>query len=177
MKIGIGSKNKTKTDAVAQAIQGYPMFEGAEILAIDPQVEEFGHPKNIEDTVAGAIERAKKAYAGNDLGFGIEGGLVAVPHTKSGYLETVICAIFDGSQVHIGMGPAFEWPTEVIDGILYKGYDGSQAVREAGLTNEAKLGSNKGTISLLTDGRSDRLEQNSMAVLMALVHLIHPEYY
>ncbi len=53
------------------------MFEGAEVLGVDVKVDEFGHPKSIDETVAGAIDRAKQAYIDNDYGFGIEGGLMA----------------------------------------------------------------------------------------------------
>ncbi len=177
MKVGVGSKNKTKVDAVAQTMQQYPKFADAEIAGIDVQIEEFGHPKGFDDIVAGAVERAKQAYAGNDYGFGIESGLVPVPQTKSGYLEAAICAIWDGRQVHIGMSPGLEWPTKAADGILNKGYDGSQAMREAGITNQQKIGAEKGMIHLVSDGQMDRTEYNKFAVLMAIVHLLHPELY
>jgi non-canonical (house-cleaning) NTP pyrophosphatase len=114
---------------------------------------------------------------GNDYGFGIEGGLIAIPQTKSGHMEVGICAIYDGKQIHLGMTPGFEWPTKVIDGILNKGYDGSQAMREAGITAEEKIGANKGVINTLSNGRINRTEYNKQAVIAALIHLEHPEYY
>jgi len=177
MKIGVGSKNKTKVDAVREILTDYPMFAGADVDGVDVHIEEFGHPKNIDETVAGAIERAKQAWSGNDYGFGIEGGLIHVPYSKTGYMEIAACAIYDGEQVHIGLSPACEWPKTVIDGILNKGLDGSQAMKAAGLTQEEKLGANKGFIDVVTNGRMDRTAFNKAAVTMALVHLEFPEYY
>ena len=164
MKVGVGSKNKTKVDAVVDLLKDYPMFVGAEV-------------EGVAETVAGAVDRAKQAYVGREYGFGIEGGLIAVPHTKSGYMEVGVCAIFDGTQIHLGLSPAFEWPKKVIEGILHRGLDGSQAVKAAGLTDQDKLGEQGGTIGMLTHGRINRTEQNRLAVMMALVHLENPEHF
>ena len=177
MKIGVGSKNKTKVNAVADLLRDYPMFLGAEVVGVDVKVEEFGHPKNIKETVEGAINRAKQAFINHDYGFGIEGGLMEVPHTKSGYMEVAACAIFDGEKVHIGFSQACEWPRGVIDGILNKGMDGSQAMKALGLTHHEKLGEHGGMIEILTKGRMNRTDFNKSAVAMALIHLENPEHY
>jgi inosine/xanthosine triphosphatase len=177
MKVGMGSKNQTKVAALRDVLKEYPIFSGCEVIGKDVVVEEFGHPKNITETVEGAILRAKQAYEGNDYGFGIEGGLMAVPHTKSGVVEVAACAIFDGSQVHLGLSPAFEWPTKVTDSILNKGLDGSQAMKEAGLTPHEKIGEKEGVIGLLTKGRMNRTEYNKLAIMMALTHLENPEHF
>lgn len=177
MKVGVGSKNKTKVDAVADILKDYPMFEGTEVIGVAVAVEEFGHPKSIDETIEGAIDRAKQAYEGNDYGFGIEGGLMKVPHTKTGYMEVAACAIFDGVQAHLGLSSACEWPIPVVDGILHQGLDGSQAMKAAGLTSEEKLGENKGFIDIVTKGRMSRTDFNKGAVMMALVHLENPEHY
>ncbi len=178
MNVGVGSKNKTKVGAVAEILQDYPMFAEAKVEGVDVQIEQFGHPKTLAETVAGAIDRAKQAQVGHDYGFGIEGGLMEVPQTKSGYMEVAVCAIFDGIQVHLGLSPAFEWPKKVIDGILNKGLDGSQAVKAAGLTDNEKLGATEGgTVGMLTRGRTTRMEQNKAAVVTALIHLENPEHF
>lgn len=177
MKIGVGSKNKTKINAVRELLLDYPMFSGAEVFAVDVKVEEFGHPKSLDETVAGAVDRAKQAYLNNDYGFGIEGGLMVVPQTKSGYMEVAVCAIFDGDQIHLGLSQACEWPKKAIDGILNKGLDGSQAMKAMGLTSHEKLGEHEGLIGIFTKGRSNRTEFNKGAVVMALMHLENPEHY
>lgn len=177
MKIGVGSKNRTKINAVKELLLDYPMFENAEVIGVDVKVEEFGHPKSLDETVAGAVDRAKQSYLNNDYGFGIEGGLMVVPQTKSGYMEVAVCAIFDGKQIHLGLSEACEWPKLAIDAILNKGMDGSQAMKAVGLTSHEKLGEHEGLISILTKGRMNRTTFNKSAVKMALLHLENPELY
>ncbi len=177
MKIGIGSKNKTKVNAVVELLKDYPMFNGAEIEGVDVAIDEFGHPKSLKETVEGAIGRAKEAFKGHDYGFGIEGGLMEVPYSKSGYMEVAVCAIFDGKEVHLGLSEACEWPKEVIDGILNKGLDGSQAMKKAGITDQDKIGEHKGFIHIVTKGRLDRTGYHKSAIRMALIHLENPEHY
>ncbi len=177
MKVGVGSKNKTKVNAVAEILRDYPMFDGASVEGVDVKIEQFGHPKSLDETVAGAVDRAKQAFVGNEYGFGIESGLMKVPQTKSGYMEVAICAIYDGKQIHLGLSQAYEWPKKVIDGILNQGMDGSQAMKAAGLTQHEKLGEHEGFVGIFTKGRTNRTEYNKAAVVMALLHLENPEHY
>jgi inosine/xanthosine triphosphatase len=177
MKIGVGSKNKTKVLAVAEILKDYPMFDGAEVEGVNVDVELFGHPKNLDEVVAGAVDRAKQARKGRDYGFGIESGLMAVPQSKSGHMEIAVCAIYDGTQVHMGTSAAYEWPKAVVDGILNKGLDGSQAIKAAGLTHHEKIGEHEGFVGVFTKGRINRTTYNKAAVQMALMHLENPEHY
>ncbi len=153
------------------------MFDGAEVEGVAVHVEEFGHPKNIEETVAGAVDRAKQAQAGRDYGFGIESGLIAIPQTKSGYMEVAICAIYDGTTLHLGMSPGCEWPHKVTHSILNEGLDGSQAMKKHNLTAHEKMGEHEGLVGIMTKGRLTRTDYNRIAVMMALMHLENPEHY
>jgi len=177
MKVGVGSKNKTKVNAVAEILGDYPMFADAEIVGVDVKIKQFGHPKSLEETVAGAVDRAKQAHKGHDYGFGIESGLMKVPQTKSGYMEVAVCAIYDGRQTHMGLSQAYEWPKKVIEAILHQGMDGSQAMKAAGFTQHEKLGEHEGFVGVFTKGRWNRTEYNKAAVMMALLHLENPEHY
>ncbi|HYV33396.1 MAG TPA: inosine/xanthosine triphosphatase [Candidatus Limnocylindria bacterium] len=178
MKVCVGSKNETKVKAVADTIKNYPLFKDAEVKSVDVNVETFGHPKGFEEINQGAMDRAKAAFdEGCDFSFGIESGLIAVPKTKTGYMEVAACAIYDGKNYHLGLSPAFEWPKAVADGIVNKGLDGSQAFKAAGLTNDEKIGASHGAIHFLSDGKLNRTEYNKWAVMMALVHLEKPELY
>lgn len=177
MKVGMGSLNKTKLAALEAVLKDYPLFASAEVVGVDAVTDVFGHPKSLEETIEGAIARAKKAYEGHDYGFGIEGGLMKVPYSKSGYMEVGACAIYDGTQVHLGLSPALEWPLEMHDSIMNKGLDGSQAMRAAGLTNEAKPGEGEGIIGVLTNSRLTRTNYNKLAIMMALTHVEHPEFF
>jgi inosine/xanthosine triphosphatase len=176
MRVGIGSKNKTKVNAIAEILKDYPLFQDAETVSVNVNIDQFGHPKSLEETVVGAVDRAKQAFIGNTYGFGIESGLMAVPQTKSGYMEVAVCAIYDGVNVHMGLSQAYEWPKKVLEKIL-SGLDGSQAMREAGLTAHEKLGEHEGFVGIFAKGRTNRTEYNKGAVIMALMHLENPEHY
>lgn len=176
MRIHVGSKNQSKVDAVTEMVKEYSLFAGAEVVAVDVPVETFGHPKSLAETVAGAEDRARAAFAGADYSVGIEGGLMAVPRSKTGYMEVTACVIYDGQNFHLGLSSAYEWPKKVNELIL-SGRDGSQAMREAGLTDHPKIGAAEGAIWLLTKERLGRREFIKQGLMMALLHLENPEHY
>lgn len=169
--------NATKVNSVREVLFDYPLFKGADVEGMKVAVPEYGHPKMIKEIIDGAKDRAMQAFQGCDYAFGIEGGLMEVPDTKTGFMEVTACAIYDGQNFHLGLSPAFEWPKRVVDGILNEGLDGSQALKAAGVTDQAKVGLANGGVAILTNGRMDRTTYNKLAVQMALIHLEHPEYY
>lgn len=177
MRIAVGSKNQTKIEAVREAIRGYPRFDAAAVEGIDVRTEEFCHPISLSAIVDGAMDRARQAFQECEYSVGVEGGLIEVPKTKSGYMEVAVAAIYDGSQFHLGLSPAYEWPRSVTDLIVKKGLDGSQALRETGFTDHEKIGTAEGGISILTKGRMNRAEYNKLAVMMALIHLDNRDHY
>lgn len=173
MKISIGSKNQTKIQAVKEALALYPnLFPTPEIIPIDVDLELFGHPKNIQDTVSGAIERAKKAFTDCEYSFGLEGGLMKVPFSKTGFMEVGACAIYDGKTFYLGLSPAYEWPKEVTKLILSGKADASRAFKQLGLTDHDKIGAKTGgAIGLLTNGRLTREDFIRYSIIMALIQL------
>jgi inosine/xanthosine triphosphatase len=176
MVITVGSQNQTKITAVKNITQQSELLEGAQVRGMMIDIEEFGHPKTLADTIAGAKQRAQAAFVGCTYSVGLESGLMVARDTKSGYLETTVCAIYDGKTYHIGLGPAFEWPRKMIDLIL-AGKDGSQAFREVGLTDHQKIGTAEGGIHVLSHGKINRTKLNELALTMALIHLENPEHY
>ncbi|MDO8601646.1 MAG: DUF84 family protein [bacterium] len=176
MKVNVGSKNKTKIDAVTEVFKTSALFAGAVVEGIEVNVEQFGHPKTLKETVEGALNRSRKAFVDCQYSVGIEGGLMEVSYTKSSVMEVTACAIYDGKRFHLGLSPAFEWPKKVTELIL-GGMDGSQALKEAGFTNHPKIGTAEGGISILTHGRVNRKEYTKSAVQMALIHLENPEHF
>jgi len=177
MKISVGSKNQTKVQAVAEVLKASETFSSAEVTGVDVVTDVFGHPVSMELVLKGAMDRAVKAFKDCDFSFGIEGGLVEVPYTKSGYMEIAACAIYDGKRYHLGLSPGFEWPKTVTDLIVNKGLDGSQALKEAGFTQHEKIGTAEGGIFIFTHGRMNRKEYNKQAVIMALLHLENGSAY
>lgn len=179
MKINVGSKNTTKIQAVKEAVELYPnIFKDPVIVGIDVNVDLHGHPKTLKETIDGAIMRAKQAFTDCDFSFGIEGGLMEVPYTKTGYMEVGACAIYDGRNMHLGLSPAFEWPKKVNDMILTGSADASLAFRQLGYTTSEKLGNEPGGIvGYLTGQKLTRENFSKYSIIMALIRLERPELY
>ena len=179
MKINVGSKNKTKLKAVEEAVLLYPnIFLKPEVIGIEVDIEVYGHPKSLKETVEGAIARAKDAYGDCNYSVGLESGLMEVPHTKTGYMETSVCAIYDGKEIYLGLAPAFEWPPKVTEMIVKGEADGSQAFYKLGYTPHEKMGAEAGgIIGYLTAGKFTREDLTKTSIIMALVHLERPELY
>jgi inosine/xanthosine triphosphatase len=179
MKINVGSENVNKVNGVKAALLLYPeLFPNAEVLGTAIELEEFGHPKDIEQIMKGAVGRAKAAFKDCDFSFGLESGLVATPLSRSGYMEVPACAIYDGKNIYTGFGCAFEWPKKILDLILKNEADASLAFKKLRLTEHEKIGNTPGGIvGFLTSGRLTRKEQTKQSIIMALIQLEHKELY
>ena len=171
MKINVGSENRVKTDAVRESVSGYSFLTGAEVVSVAVESGVSEQPKSAEETITGAMNRARSAFNGCDLSFGIEDGLMSVPGTKTGYMNICACAIYDGQEFHIGLSSAFEYPPDVTGLVFRKGLDINQAFHRTGLTDNPKVGSSEGAIGILTKGRLNRKEYTKQAVTTALIHL------
>lgn len=170
MKIKVGSTNKIKIQAVQEILLDYPDFKDAAIIGFDACSGISDQPQSLEETIRGAMNRAKDSFAACDYSFGLESGLMEVPHTKTGFMDICTCAIFDGQEYHLGLSSAWEAPQTVIAHIL-NGLDMNQAAVRAGLTDNEKLGSAEGLVGLLTKGRLTRKEYTKQAVRTAMIHL------
>ena len=172
MKINVGSKNPAKVGAVAGIIKEYPHLAHAEVKGVEASSDVSNQPKSLDETIRGAMNRAKRAFKGCDYGVGVESGLMTVPHTKSGYMDVCACAIYDGREFHLGLSSAWEFPDKAIIGSMIKeGIDMNEAVHRAGLTRKSRVGSEEGAIGILTKGRVNRKEYTKQALRMALIHL------
>lgn len=134
-------------------------------------------PKNIEQTVQGAINRAKNAFKDCDFSVGLESGLIEVPNTKSGYMDITMCAIYDGKNFHLGGSSVFEYPKSLINLVFNKNCDISEAAKEAGFSHDTNLGKREGMIGILTKGKLNRKDYSKQAVLTAVIQLLNPEHY
>lgn len=181
MLIVVGSINNIKVQAVEEVLKHYPDFADAKIksLAVPSGISE--QPMSLEETIQGAKNRAQNAFLTNgknySYGFGIESGLFQAPGTKTGYLEGSICAIFDGKNHYIGLSCGFEVPPHILDFILNKNMDLSQACLHAKVTENPHLGAGEGLIGLLTKGKINRKEYTKQCVITALSQLDHKHWY
>ena len=179
MKINVASKNLVKIEAVRELIRHYDILNNSEVKGIKVCSNVSEEPKSLEETVQGAVNRAKESFKLEkcDYSFGIESGLMVVPQTKTGNMDICACAIYDGVNLHLGLSCAFEFPPVVTKMIHELDIDANEAFFKSGLTDNPKIGSYEGAIGLLTKGRITRKDYTKQAVQMALIHLEHPELY
>lgn len=169
MKVIVGSGNPVKVQAVREVFsERYPgvVVEGRRV-----ETGVGDQPLSMEETVEGAVNRAKRAFSDCDYSVGLEDGLFEVPETESGFLNGCVCAVFDGERVHLGISSLFEFPREVNELIHGKGLDANQAAFESGFSKSKSCGSEEGMIGILSKGTLKRKDYNKQAVFMALLHL------
>jgi inosine/xanthosine triphosphatase len=179
MKIAIGTKNKGKLAAIERAINEYPMLFGAELVGLDVGSDVSDQPKSLPETITGAKNRARKAYesSGADLGFGLESGIFPVPEAKSDYMDTSVCAIYDGKNYHLGFSSCFEYPKELITKVIEEGKEITHAALECGFSNDENFHQGIGMIGILTKGRISRIDYSYQAVQTAMIHLENEAHY
>ncbi|WP_231855822.1 DUF84 family protein [Thermococcus peptonophilus] len=138
------------------------MYGEVEVIPLEVDSGVPDQPVGLEETVKGAINRAMRAIekAGADFGVGIEAGLY--PIDREG-------------RITLGHGPGFEYPLGVIRRVFGEGVEVGIAMGE--LVNDPELKRKIGAIGVLTHERLVRKELNKLAMLMALVPRLNPEWY
>lgn len=173
MRVAVGSKNPVKVKATKNVLEKLYGEVEVDSVKVDSQVP--SQPFGIDQTIKGAINRAKNAYRSDyDLSVGIESGLMETPHTITGYVDLQWCAIYDGERVSIGVSAGFEYPPKVIEEVL-KGKEVGEVMDE--VTGVDNLGRKTGAISYFTKGLLDRTENTEQCVLMAIIPMINNEIY
>ncbi|MCH7850187.1 MAG: inosine/xanthosine triphosphatase [Nanoarchaeota archaeon] len=177
MKVFIGSENPVKIAAVRELLNEYKFLMDAKLFSKRINSEVSEQPKSLEETVQGAVNRAKTIFYECDYSFGIESGMMKVPQTRTGSMDFCACAIYDGESSYLGLSCAFEFPVAVTKMIHEEDIDASEAYYRLGLTNEKDIGSLQGAIGLLTRGRITRKDYTKQAVRMALIQLENRDLY
>lgn len=168
-RVIVGSVNPVKTAAVEAATRKFPYLSSAVVLGRDVSSQVSEQPMTFPETIAGALNRAKGAFAlDGSIGVGIESGLMSVPGTQTGLLDTCVCVIFDGEALYTGMAPGFECPPNVIAMVRERRCDLDAAFHELGYTEDPKSGLSHGVINIVTNGRMSRQKYTEIAVIMAL---------
>lgn len=171
MILVIASRNPAKGEALTEIIDEYPHLKGAVVVAREINSGVANQPKSLEETVKGAVNRARSAYENCDYSFGIESGLMAVPGTKSGFMDVCVCAIYDGTDIHLGLSSAWEAPLSVTQHMVNDGLDMNEAALKAGFTDNPKVGSAQGLVGIMTKGRLTRKTYTKEAIRTALIHI------
>ena len=170
MKIKIASQNPVKVEALQEILQDYSYLKNAEVVGVDVTSGVSDQPRSLDESVQGAMNRAKNAFKDCNYSFGIESGLMKVSNSKTGSMAICICAIFDGNEYHLGLSSAWEVPKKVFE-LMEKGETMNNAVYKAGLTDNPKNSHEGGLVGILTRGRLTRKEYTKEAIRTALIHV------
>lgn len=147
MKVVVGSKNQTKVGAVKE------VWKEANITAISASSGVAAQPFSDEETMQGAINRAKRALEKEqaDIGIGLEGGVMKTEHglfmCNWGALATSTGKVFVAGGARIKLPDDFVAPLE-------SGKELSEVMEE--FVNRKDIRSHEGAIGIFTDHYVDR---------------------
>lgn len=173
MIVQVGSENPVKVQATRNVLAW--LYENVTVSGVHVDSGVPDQPIGIEQTIEGAINRAKSAYSsGCDLGVGIESGLMDTPHTITGYIDMQWCAIYDGEKITLGVSAGFEYPPAVVDEVLSGKEVGDVMDQVTGVDN---LGEKMGAVSFLSKGMLDRTGNTEQCVLTAMIPRLNEGIY
>ncbi|UCZ52326.1 DUF84 family protein [Bacillus shivajii] len=144
MKIGIGSTNEAKVQAVKSVFN-----DTYDIEALSVQSEVSNQPFSDLETKQGAIHRARNIVLNDsfEIGIGLEGGVAEENH------QMFICnwgsLVTKSGQVFIAGGARIPLPDEIADE-LRKGEELGDVIDR--WTNKTGVRKNEGTVGVLTMG-------------------------
>jgi inosine/xanthosine triphosphatase len=181
MLIAIGTKNKTKIQALQEALEEVQCFDDFEMLSFAVPSGIAEQPLSLEETILGAKNRAQASFLSPSLtpkyGFGIESGLVEAPRTRTGFLNICVCSAYNGKEYSTGFSTGFEVPLPILRRVLEDKLDLSQACIASGISSNEKMGEEEGLIGILTKGKVNRLEYTKECIHAALLQIVNYEWY
>jgi inosine/xanthosine triphosphatase len=172
MKIAIGSTNPTKIQAAERSAR--TVWPGAEFVAIEVPSGVAEQPMTDEETILGALNRARGALTATaaDMGIGVEGG---VHDSSMGMFAIGWAAVIDNEgTVGIGGSGRLPLPESIAAQIRAGGELGPVMDQFAGRSN---LKHSLGAVGILTNGMVNRTEALQVAVTYALARFMRPDYY
>ncbi len=171
-KIAIGSTNPVKVKAVNKGMK--KLFPKAKFIGIEVESGVARQPIGDEETLQGARNRAKEALTQtkSDIGVGLEGGVM---ETKYGPMNTVWCSLVTETGAEsISGGAHFLIPEKWMERVKM-----GQEIGE--ILDEVYGGKNikkkQGMIGMLTKNLTNRREEYTQLVKLAMVKLISSELY
>lgn len=171
MIVAVGSKNPVKINAVKNAFSHY--FDDVKVVGVDAASDVNDQPMSAEETVEGAKNRARNAFANCDYAVGIEGGLIKYP-TSTGRILTATVAIYDGKDFFLGATPLLDLPSRVVKQVLDGSELGPLFDKITGIENYKQ---HLGAVGFLTKGIIPREKALEQGIIMALCPLLNREIY
>lgn len=170
MHVAVGSTNPVKKRAVEGVVTE---FDGSVVaVAVDSGVSE--QPSSVEETVAGAKNRARRALEATDAdyGVGLEGGVTRFEYVPGVRLIMWAC-VTDGERLEVASGPSLRLPDSVGARL--------DAGEELGPVMDDRLGTNniaeaEGAAGVLTGGLTSRTQALTEAVACAAGPFVTTQY-
>ena len=173
MKIAIGSTNPTKVEAACRAAA--KVWPQGEVVAVAVPSGVAEQPMSDDETIRGAVNRARKALAAVDgvqIGMGVEGGVQDTPH---GMFVGGWAAVVDREGcLGIGAGGRVLLP-ESIARRIRAGEELGPVMDDFSGRRNVKHG--EGAIGIFTNGLIERTAALEIALTYALARFITPENY
>ncbi|MEI6533243.1 MAG: inosine/xanthosine triphosphatase [Candidatus Roizmanbacteria bacterium] len=174
MKVAIGSTNPSKIEAVRLSFSSvWPEISfGFEAVQVNSDVP--AQPMNWEETLQGAINRAKKSIqlTKADYGVGLEGGMQSFGDVwlSAGWMVV----INDKDEIGIGTSPSIQMSPKIMQ-LVNKGIELGEA--DDILFNKTNSKKGLGHFGLMTNGIISRSDGYKQGIIMALSRFLHPELY
>lgn len=172
MKIAIGSKNLAKLRSAKLAIR--KLFPNAKIIAVDVRSNVSAQPKSDEESIRGALTRAKLAQkkTNADFGIGMEGGIHKI---GKNYFESGWVAIVD-KRGKVGLGSSARWQvSKKILKPLLSGQELGDVINN--LTARNNVHYKEGVMDLITNGHLPRHISYSHGILFAFAPFISDQKF
>ena len=161
LKIAIGTKNPAKVKAANLATKEL----GGELLSVNVPSGVSEQPFSDEETMEGALNRARNALkeTGADLGIGLEGGVVKTPYGL--FICNWGALITKAGESFIAGGARIKLPEEVAQE-LFDGRELGPVMDE--YTKKQDIRKSEGAVGIFSNGRitRDRMFEHVMELLI-----------
>lgn len=165
VRIAVGSTNPVKVGAARSVVQR--LAPNAEVVGLAVPSGVPDQPWGDEETIRGALARARAARAAHDaeLGIGVEGGVVA---EADGTVRTCAWAAVVGRDGREGVGGSLAMPLPDRVAQLVRGGMELGHAMDA-LTGERNVKQGAGAVGILTSGLVTRQQAYEVLIAYALV--------
>ncbi|WP_339062157.1 inosine/xanthosine triphosphatase [Tepidibacillus marianensis] len=175
IRVGVGSKNPAKIEAVRFAFEtmGYKV----ELVGFDVPSGVSEQPFSDEETIRGAMNRAKAVMENLkdinlDYAVGLEGGVVETPY---GFFLCNWGAVMNpAGELGIGGGQRVQLPEIIVKG-LQNGKELGDLIDP--ITGKDNVRKKEGTIGVLTQNHITRSAMFKDVVICSFARFLHPELY
>lgn len=185
LTVVLGSMNPGKIEACRQGLREVEDNKNIVVKGVATESGVPEQPMGLDDTVLGARNRARKAYAecevsgegdgGRKLGVGLESGLLEIGcggESERELLDVCACAIYDGERMHTGLSQGFLLPPLVARGLSSRGYNG--AFSDLGVEPDEN---GAGVLGVVSGGKRSRPGQMKESVVMATLSMQNQAMY